>query len=72
MGSYTGRNNSYVLLVQCYRSVDRTKISGGDSMKINCESCAHYEYDEEYECYTCQMHLDEDELYMFVTGTNHD
>lgn len=41
-------------------------------MKINCESCSHYEYDKEYECYTCQMNLDEDELYKFVTGANHD
>ena len=30
-------------------------------MKTNCEMCAHYEYDEDYECYTCQMNLDEDE-----------
>lgn len=41
-------------------------------MKSNCESCAHYEYDEDYECYICQMNLDEDELYKFVTGTNRD
>lgn len=41
-------------------------------MKSNCESCAHYEYDEEYEYYLCQMNLDEDELYRFVTGTNSD
>ena len=38
-------------------------------MKSNCESCAHYEYDEDYECYVCQMDLDEDELYQFVTNT---
>lgn len=34
-----------------------------------CESCSHYEYDEDYECYTCQMNLDEDELYRFVSNT---
>lgn len=41
-------------------------------MSGKCESCDHYEYDEEYECYVCQMNLDQDELYRFVTGTYHD
>ena len=41
-------------------------------MKTNCEMCAHYEYDDDYECYTCQMNLDEDELYKFVTSTYFD
>lgn len=27
----------------------------------NCESCMYYEYDEDYECYMCQMDMDEDE-----------
>ena len=38
-------------------------------MKTQCEMCANYEYDEEYDYYTCQMNLDEDELYRFVTNT---
>lgn len=32
-----------------------------------CEYCMYFEYDEEYECYTCAMSLDEDELYRFLT-----
>ncbi len=28
-----------------------------------CESCWHYDYDEEYEEYYCMMDLDEDEVY---------
>ena len=32
-------------------------------MSNKCDSCAHYEYDEEYECYVCEMNLDEDEWY---------
>ena len=28
----------------------------------------NYSYDEEYECYTCMMNLDEDELYKFMCG----
>ena len=26
----------------------------------NCDDCMHYEYDEEYDCYSCIMDLDED------------
>jgi hypothetical protein len=41
-------------------------------MKSNCEVCANYEYDEEYECYICQMNLDQDELYKFMTNAYSD
>ncbi len=34
----------------------------------NCENCAYYDYDEEYECYVCRVNLDEDELYRFLQG----
>ncbi|MBR1392606.1 MAG: hypothetical protein IJ561_02085 [Ruminococcus sp.] len=34
-----------------------------------CESCAYFFYDEEYECYVCDMDLDEDELGRFIAGT---
>ena len=27
-----------------------------------CEKCMYYDYDDEYECYTCLMNLDEDEF----------
>ena len=33
-----------------------------------CEHCAYYDYNEEYECYECQINLDEDELYRFMQG----
>ena len=32
----------------------------------SCDSCMYYEYDEEYECYTCEMDLDEDDLAHFM------
>lgn len=35
----------------------------------NCESCANYVYDDEMEYYCCDMNLDEDEMYRFLTGT---
>ncbi|MBQ7573956.1 MAG: hypothetical protein IJT23_06820 [Clostridia bacterium] len=37
-------------------------------MKSNCDFCMNYEYDDEYECYTCIMDLDEDEMELFITG----
>lgn len=33
-----------------------------------CDNCAYYDYDEEYECYSCAVNLDEDELYRFMEG----
>ena len=33
-----------------------------------CEHCAYYDYNEEYECYECEINLDEDELYRFMQG----
>lgn len=40
--------------------------------KSSCETCMYYEYDEEYEYYTCQMNLDEDEMGRFIQGTSYD
>lgn len=40
--------------------------------KSSCESCMYYEYDEEYECFVCQMDLDEDEMARFMTDTYYD
>lgn len=37
----------------------------------NCETCSFYVYDDEYECYYCQMNLDEDEMYKFLAGSNY-
>ena len=30
--------------------------------------CMYYEYDEDYECFTCQMNLDEDEMARFIAN----
>ena len=37
--------------------------------KTSCDSCIYFEYDEEYECYTCSMNLDEDEMYRFMQNS---
>ncbi len=36
----------------------------------NCESCVFYDYDEDYDCHTCQMNLDEDEMARFLSGNS--
>ena len=35
--------------------------------KSNCDCCINYVYDDEYECYICQMNLDEDEMVRFLS-----
>ena len=36
-----------------------------------CEECNFYTYDDDYECYTCDMDLDEDELVRFLSDTHY-
>ena len=36
-------------------------------MSYACDTCANYEYDDDYEGYVCQMNLDEDEWYRLMT-----
>lgn len=36
--------------------------------KTNCESCMNYIYDEEYDCYECQINLDEDDMVKFLSN----
>jgi len=35
----------------------------------NCDCCMNYSYDDDYECYTCQIDLDEDEMRHFINNT---
>lgn len=35
-----------------------------------CESCWHYDYDEEYDEYYCTMDLDEDEVVRVMASPN--
>lgn len=34
--------------------------------RTDCDSCLYYVYDEEYDCYVCQMDLDEDDYSRFL------
>ena len=42
----------------------KTEKAGG-----SCEFCAHYEYDDEMDCYVCEMNLDEDEMARYLSHT---
>ena len=44
-------------------SKKQKKLSSGP-----CETCVNYVYDEDYECYCCDVNLDEDDMYRFLTG----
>ncbi|MBB2184607.1 hypothetical protein H0486_17175 [Lachnospiraceae bacterium MD1] len=35
----------------------------------SCDNCMNYMYDEEYDCYVCQVYLDEDEMSRFLSNT---
>ena len=37
--------------------------------RTNCETCSNYIFDEESECYYCEVNLDEDEMYRFMSNT---
>lgn len=37
--------------------------------KTNCDYCINYIYDEEYNCYGCDVNLDEDEMGKFLGDT---
>lgn len=34
--------------------------------RSGCEDCIHYTYDEEFDDYTCEQDLDEDEMVRFL------
>ena len=34
-----------------------------------CENCSNYIYDDESECYICNMPLDEDEMARFISSS---
>lgn len=37
----------------------------------DCEYCANYVYDDEYEGYVCDVSLDEDEMVRFMTDSSY-
>ena len=39
-----------------------------DSVSSRCDDCLYYEYDEEWDDYSCIMDLDEDEMRLYLMG----
>ncbi|MCR5390309.1 MAG: DUF6472 family protein [Lachnospiraceae bacterium] len=37
-----------------------------------CNLCMNYEYDEEFDCYSCTMELDQDDMEHFIRGETHE
>lgn len=37
-------------------------------MTSRCESCMYYDYDEDYDVYTCELDLDQDDMENFLTA----
>ncbi len=37
--------------------------------KTSCDSCANYVFDDEYDCYECQINLDEDDMGRFLSSS---
>lgn len=37
-----------------------------------CEECNNFVYDDDYECYTCEVDLDEDEMSKFLADSFRD
>ncbi len=35
-----------------------------------CDQCVYYVYDEDWECYSCAINLDEDDMVKFLQGRN--
>ena len=37
--------------------------------KTSCECCSNYQYNEDYECYECEVNLDEDDMVRFLSDS---
>jgi hypothetical protein len=49
----------------------RDSTMSSDKNAACCELCSNYYYDDDYECWTCEVELDEDEMYRFLTDTSY-
>ena len=49
-----------------HKEIRRERAMAG---KTSCDTCSNYVYDEESESYCCDINLDEDEMYRFLSDT---
>lgn len=47
-------------------------MSDRKNTKSSCDTCAYYAYDEDYECYMCDINMDEDELVRFMSDSHYE
>lgn len=52
-------------------SIGQTDRKQTSRKQTNCDSCAYYSYDEEYEAYMCDINMDEDELVRFLSDSHY-
>ncbi len=45
---------------------------GKNNIQTSCDTCQYYFYDDDYECYVCDMDLDEDEMAHFMLDSHFD
>lgn len=48
---------------------DMSWMKSGKKKAGSCERCGNYVYDEESDCYTCEVNLDEDEMVRFLSDS---
>lgn len=41
----------------------------GMAQGTSCDTCSNYIYDEDYDCYECDVSMDEDEMARFLSQT---
>ena len=39
--------------------------------KTNCDECAFYVFNDDFECYQCEINMDEDEMYRFMNASDY-
>ncbi|MCC8027445.1 MAG: DUF6472 family protein [Clostridium sp.] len=44
-------------------------MKSGKKKASSCESCGNYVYEEESDCYICEVNLDEDEMVRFLSDS---
>ncbi|MDE7234875.1 MAG: hypothetical protein K2N29_07445 [Ruminiclostridium sp.] len=39
--------------------------------KTSCDRCSNYVYNDDFECYQCEINLDEDEMYRYLSDSDY-
>jgi len=58
--------------IEVYRCIDIYRQKGREvkmAQGTSCDTCSNYLYDEDYDCYECDVSMDEDEMARFLSQT---